>query len=108
MPVTVWDPPAWIDTLEAGEILVVVGRLRRRFYQRPGGVGPRVDVEAELVGRARIVAGSTPRSGRRSRRWRRWSDIGRGCAHPGTGRALGTLETTTISHMSPHNEVRDA
>ena len=31
----------------------MVGRLRRRFYQRPGGVGSRVDVEAELVGRAR-------------------------------------------------------
>ena len=27
--------------------------MRRRFYQRPGGVGSRVDVEAELVGRAR-------------------------------------------------------
>jgi single-stranded DNA-binding protein len=53
VPVTVWDPPAWIDTLEAGEVVVVVGRLRRRFYQRPGGVGSRVDVEAELVGRAR-------------------------------------------------------
>ena len=53
VPVTVWDPPAWIDTLEAGEAVVVVGRLRRRFYQRPGGVGSRVDVEAEYVGRAR-------------------------------------------------------
>jgi single-stranded DNA-binding protein len=53
VPVTVWDPPAWLETLEAGEVLVVVGRLRRRFYQRPGGVGSRVDVEAELVGRAR-------------------------------------------------------
>ena len=30
-----------------------VGRLRRRFYQRPGGVGSRVDVEAEMIGRAR-------------------------------------------------------
>jgi single-stranded DNA-binding protein len=53
VPVTVWDPPTWLETLEAGEVLVVVGRLRRRFYQRPGGVGSRVDVEAELVGRAR-------------------------------------------------------
>jgi single-stranded DNA-binding protein len=53
VPVTVWDPPAWVDTLEPGEALVVVGRLRRRFYQRPGGVGSRVDVEAELIGRAR-------------------------------------------------------
>jgi single-stranded DNA-binding protein len=53
VPVTVWEPPAWLDTLEPGEVLVVVGRLRRRFYQRPGGVGSRVDVEAETIGRAR-------------------------------------------------------
>ena len=53
VPVTVWDPPAWVETLAAGDVIVVVGRMRRRFYQRPGGVGSRVDVEAELVGRAR-------------------------------------------------------
>ena len=53
VPVTVWDPPAWVETLAAGDAVVVVGRMRRRFYQRPGGVGSRVDVEAELVGRAR-------------------------------------------------------
>jgi hypothetical protein len=53
VPVTVWDPPAWVETLEAGTEVVVVGRLRRRFYQRPGGVGSRVDLEAEIIGRAR-------------------------------------------------------
>ncbi len=53
VPVTVWDPPAWVETLAAGDEIVVVGRMRRRFYQRPGGVGSRVDVEAEMVGRAR-------------------------------------------------------
>jgi hypothetical protein len=53
VPVTVWDPPAWVETLAAGDVVVVVGRMRRRFYQRPGGVGSRVDVEAELIGRAR-------------------------------------------------------
>ena len=53
VPVTVWNPPAWLDTLEAGEVVVVVGRLRRRFYQRPDGVGSRVDVEAGYIGRAR-------------------------------------------------------
>jgi single-stranded DNA-binding protein len=53
VPVTIWDPPAWVETLAAGDPVVVVGRMRRRFYQRPGGVGSRVDVEAELVGRAR-------------------------------------------------------
>ena len=53
VPVTVWDPPAWVESLEAGDVVVVVGRLRRRFYQRPGGVGSRVDLESELIGRAR-------------------------------------------------------
>jgi single-stranded DNA-binding protein len=53
VPVTVWDPPAWVEALEPGDAVVVVGRLRRRFYQRPGGVGSRVDIEAELIGRAR-------------------------------------------------------
>jgi single-strand DNA-binding protein len=53
VPVTVWDPPAWLETLEAGDEVIVVGHLRRRFYQRAGGVGARVDLEAELVGRAR-------------------------------------------------------
>jgi hypothetical protein len=53
VPVTVWNPPAWLETLEPGETVVVVGRLRRRFYQRPGGVGSRVDIEADTIGRAR-------------------------------------------------------
>jgi single-stranded DNA-binding protein len=53
IPVTVWDPPAWVEDLDAGDEVVVAGRMRRRFYQRAGGVGARVDVEAELVGRAR-------------------------------------------------------
>ena len=53
VPVTMWNPPAWLETLEAEEVLVVVGRFRRRFFQRPGGVGSRVEVEADVVGRAR-------------------------------------------------------
>jgi single-stranded DNA-binding protein len=53
VPVTVWNPPAWVELLEPGDTVIVVGRLRRRFYQRPGGVGSRVDVESELIGRAR-------------------------------------------------------
>jgi single-stranded DNA-binding protein len=53
VPVTVWDPPAWVEALEPGDAVVVVGRLRRRFYRRPDGVGSRVEVVAELIGRAR-------------------------------------------------------
>jgi single-stranded DNA-binding protein len=53
VPVTVWDPAPWVETLEPGDPVIVVGRLRRRFFQRAGGVGSRVDVEAESIGRAR-------------------------------------------------------
>jgi len=53
VPVTVWDPPAWIEALDAGEAVVVVGQVRRRFYARPGGVGSRVDLEAVAIARSR-------------------------------------------------------
>jgi hypothetical protein len=53
VPVTVWDPPAWVEALEPGEAIVVVGQVRRRFYSRPGGVGSRVDLEAVSIARAR-------------------------------------------------------
>jgi single-strand DNA-binding protein len=53
VPVTVWDPPAWIEALDAGDEVIVVGQVRRRFYSRPGGVGSRVDLEAVTVARAR-------------------------------------------------------
>jgi len=53
VPVTVWDPPAWIEALDAGDEVIVVGQVRRRFYARPGGVGSRVDLEAVTIGRAR-------------------------------------------------------
>ena len=53
VPVTVWNPPAWIESLEPGEPVVVVGRLRRRFYQRPGGVGSASTSSPSMIGRAR-------------------------------------------------------
>lgn len=53
VPVTVWDPPAWVEQLDAGDPVVVVGQVRRRFYSRPGGVGSRVDLEAVTIARAR-------------------------------------------------------
>ncbi len=52
VPVTVWDPPAWVEALDPGEVIVVVGQVRRRFYSRPGGVGSRVDLEAVSIARA--------------------------------------------------------
>jgi single-stranded DNA-binding protein len=53
VPVTVWNPAAWVETLDRGDEVVVVGRVRRRFYSRPGGVGSRVDVDAVVIARAR-------------------------------------------------------
>ena len=54
VPVTVWDPPAWVETLEPDEDLLVVGRVRRRFFRTAtGGNGSRTDVEADAVAPAR-------------------------------------------------------
>ena len=53
VPVTVWEPAAWVEGLEDGVDLVIVGAVRRRFFQTGGGgAGARVDVEAVFVGRA--------------------------------------------------------
>jgi single-strand DNA-binding protein len=50
VPVTVWEPPAWVETLESGDELLVVGRVRRRFYRTAaGGNGARTDVEADAL-----------------------------------------------------------
>jgi single-strand DNA-binding protein len=53
VPVTVWEPAAWVEDLEAGTEVVVVGAVRRRFFRTAaGGAGTRVDVEAVFIGRA--------------------------------------------------------
>jgi hypothetical protein len=53
VPVSVWEPPAWIETLAAGDEVVVVGRVLRRFFQvAGGGTGSRVEVESEAIARA--------------------------------------------------------
>jgi single-strand DNA-binding protein len=53
VPVAVWDPPAWIETIEVGDELVVAGCIRRRFFRAAsGGLGSRVELEASVVGRA--------------------------------------------------------
>ena len=51
VPVTVWDPPAWIADLAEGDEVLVLGAVRRRFYRAGGGTGSRVDVEASFVAR---------------------------------------------------------
>ena len=53
VPVTVWEPAAWVEDLDEGVEIVVVGAVRRRFFRTAvGGAGARVDVEATFVGRA--------------------------------------------------------
>ena len=52
VPVAVREPPAWVEDLDEGDPLVVVGALRRRFFRTAtGSTGARVEVEARVVGR---------------------------------------------------------
>jgi len=52
VPVTVWDPPAWLEHLAEGGEILVVGRVRRSFFAvAGGGRSQRVDVEGSFVGR---------------------------------------------------------
>jgi len=53
VPVSVIDPPAWIDQLDAGDELIVIGAVRRRFFRAAGSTASRVEIEAEIVARAR-------------------------------------------------------
>jgi hypothetical protein len=53
VPVAVWDPPAWLDTVEPGDEVIVAGCVRRRFYRaKSGALAARVELEAAIVGRA--------------------------------------------------------
>jgi single-strand DNA-binding protein len=54
VPVTVWDPPAWVETLATDDQVIVLGRMRRRFFRTAAGTpGAKTEVEAETVARAR-------------------------------------------------------
>jgi single-strand DNA-binding protein len=53
VPVAVWDPPAWVADLDVGDEVVALGRVRRRFFGSAGGTASRVEVEADVVARAR-------------------------------------------------------
>jgi single-strand DNA-binding protein len=52
VPVVQWDPPAWVERLDVGDEVVVVGRVRRRFYQAAGAAASKVEVEADALARA--------------------------------------------------------
>jgi single-strand DNA-binding protein len=51
-PVAVWNPAAWVEELEPGTEIVVVGRVRRRFFRAGGATASRVELEADVVARA--------------------------------------------------------
>jgi single-strand DNA-binding protein len=51
-PVAVWNPPAWVEELEPGTEIVVIGRVRRRFFRAGGATASRVELEADVVARA--------------------------------------------------------
>jgi single-stranded DNA-binding protein len=51
-PVAVWNPPAWVEELEPGTEIVVIGRVRRRFFRASGATASRVELEADVVARA--------------------------------------------------------
>ncbi len=53
VPVSVTDPPAWLETLATGDEVVVLGAVRRRFFRAGGSTASRVEIEAEVVCRAR-------------------------------------------------------
>jgi hypothetical protein len=52
VPVVQWDPPAWVERLDVGDEVIVVGRVRRRFYQAGGTPASKVEVEADALARA--------------------------------------------------------
>ena len=52
LPVAVWNPAQWVEGLEPGAEVVVVGRVRRRFFKAAGAAASRVEVEADVVSRA--------------------------------------------------------
>jgi single-strand DNA-binding protein len=52
MPVSCWNPDSWVEDLESGDEIVVVGRVRRRFFRAGGATASRVELEADVVARA--------------------------------------------------------
>lgn len=53
IPVSWFDPPAWVAELDVDDQVVVVGRIRRRFFRSGGVTTSRTDLVAETVVRAR-------------------------------------------------------
>ena len=56
VPVVWRDPPASAESLDADDDVVVVGRVRRRFFRAAGVTQSRTEVEADVVLRPRQKA----------------------------------------------------
>ena len=55
VPVAWFDAPAWAAALDGGSPVVVIGRVRRRFFRAGGATQSRTEVVAERVLRATEV-----------------------------------------------------
>jgi single-strand DNA-binding protein len=53
VPVIVWEPTAAVERLDTGDDVVVLGRVRRRFFRTGAGTASRVEIEADAVVPAR-------------------------------------------------------
>jgi single-strand DNA-binding protein len=52
VPVVWFDAPAWATGLDAGNAVVVLGRVRRRFFRAGGATQSRTEVVASRIARA--------------------------------------------------------
>jgi hypothetical protein len=53
VPVAVLDPPAWVEALDAGDGVVALGEIRRRFFRAAGATASRVELHAIAVAKGR-------------------------------------------------------
>jgi single-strand DNA-binding protein len=53
VPITMFDPPAAVSRLIEGDEVVVIGRVRRRFFRAAGVTQSRTEVVAERIARHR-------------------------------------------------------
>jgi hypothetical protein len=53
VPVSVTNPPIWFEKLVAGDEVVVLGAVRRRFFRAAGTTASRVEIEADVVCKGR-------------------------------------------------------
>jgi hypothetical protein len=66
VPVSVREPKQWVQDLDAGDGVMVVGYVRRRFFRAAGATASRVEVEADAI--------APVRNGRRMQALRRRVD----------------------------------